>query len=95
MTSKELDGYDEYYNLANAIITQAAKDYLEYSKRLYELEIGKRVLKNNMATYYASEIRKIERFFNSTWYSVLTKVPAKVILDEQDRILQEWKDSLS
>lgn len=95
MTSKELDGYDEYYNLANAIITQAAKDYLEYKQRLYAIETGKRTTVNNMENYYVSEIKKIKRFFNSVWYSTLTKVPSALILEEQDRKFQEWVDKHS
>ena len=58
-------GSDPYQNLANAIVAQAAKDYLSALKRL------KKNPRNRMAM---DEAMQLEKFFHSGWYGVLTGV---------------------
>lgn len=56
---------DPYENLANAIVAQAAKDYIAALKKL------KRKRNNKMAMQEAMDL---ERFFHSAWYAQLTSV---------------------
>ena len=58
-------GSDPYQNLANAIVAQAAKDYLSALKRL------KKNPENRMAM---DDAMQLEKFFHSGWYGVLTGV---------------------
>ena len=58
-------GSDPYQNLANAIVAQAAQDYLSALKRL------KKNPRNRMAM---DEAMQLEHFFHSGWYGVLTNV---------------------
>ena len=58
-------GSDPYENLANAIVAQAARDYLTALRRL----------KNNPDNKMAmDETMRLEKFFHSGWYGVLTSV---------------------
>ena len=58
-------GSDPYQNLANAIVAQAAEDYLSALKRL------KKNPRNRMAM---DEAMQLEKFFHSGWYEILTDV---------------------
>ena len=58
-------GSDPYQNLANAIVAQAAQDYLSALKRL------KKNPRNRTAM---DEAMQMEKFFHSGWYGVLTGV---------------------
>ena len=58
-------GSDPYQNLANAIVAQAAQDYLSALKKL------KKNPRNRMAM---DEVMQLEKFFHSGWYGVLTGV---------------------
>lgn len=58
-------GSDPYQNLANAIVAQAAQDYLSALKRL------KKNPRNRTAM---DEAMQLEKFFHSGWYGVLTGV---------------------
>ncbi|MCH3998564.1 MAG: hypothetical protein LKG90_08030 [Lachnospiraceae bacterium] len=58
-------GPDPYQNLANAIVAQAAQDYLSALKKL------KKNPRNRMAM---DEAMQLEKFFHSGWYGVLTGV---------------------
>ena len=71
-TRESLDGYQL---LANAIVTDAARDY----KRT--LRAAKRG-----DDYFPSHLRSLKRFFRSSWYRMLTKVDAEYIMS---RIEQE------
>ncbi|MCH4113966.1 MAG: hypothetical protein LKF15_14315 [Lachnospiraceae bacterium] len=58
-------GSDPYENLANAIVAQAARDYLTALRRL----------KKNPGNRTAmDEAMRLENFFHSGWYGVLTSV---------------------
>lgn len=58
-------GSDPYQNLANAIVAQAAEDYLLALKKL------KKNPRNRMAM---DEAMQLEKFFHSGWYEILTDV---------------------
>ena len=58
--------------LANAIVAQAAKDYYESIQAL------KRNPSNRVAKANA---KKIEKFFRSAWYSMLTDLDPDYLLD--------------
>ena len=58
-------GNDPYENLANAIVAQAARDYLTALRRL------KKNPDNKMAM---DEAMRLEKFFHSGWFGVLTSV---------------------
>ena len=66
----ELDGYQL---LANAIVTSAARDY---KRTLRSLKRG--------SDYAPLHLRSLERFFNSAWYRLLTRVDSKYIKQEVD-----------
>lgn len=56
---------DPYENLANAVVSVAAKDYLAALKKI------KRKATNKAAMQEAMDL---ERFFHSAWYAQLTSV---------------------
>ena len=58
-------GSDPYQNLANAIVAQAAQDYLSALKKL------KKNPRNRTAM---DEAMQMEKFFHSGWYEILTGV---------------------
>ena len=58
-------GSDPYQNLVNAIVAQAAQDYLSALKKL------KKNPRNRMAM---DEAMQLEKFFHSGWYEILTDV---------------------
>ena len=63
---------DPYENLANGIILQAVTDYRKALKKL------KREPDDYPAKYMK---REVERFFTSRWYTRLTEVDGKMLLD--------------
>ena len=60
-----------YQNLANAIVQQAAKDYIKALKQ-------KKKYPNNPEAN--SQIRELKRFFHSGWYGMLTKVDGDYLI---------------
>lgn len=60
-----------YENLANAIILQAVKDYRMCLKCLS---------KNPNNRFIQNDLAKIERFFRSDWYYVLTDVSGDFLI---------------
>lgn len=64
--------YEPYEALANAIVEFAAKEYIqEYRKALR----GNRVERNY-------ELKRLERFFLSPWYTVLTDVDGDWLIEQ-------------
>ena len=59
------NGADPYENLANAIVAQAARDYLTALRRLRRNPDNKTAM---------DEAMRLARFFHSGWYGVLTSV---------------------
>lgn len=64
---------DPYEELANAIVLMAVKDYRKILIKLKKHPYNKGAL-------YTKE--EIERFFASNWYSSLTKVDSKILMDK-------------
>ena len=62
---------NNYENLANAIILQAAKDY---RKALRTLSLNPH---NRSAQY---ECRSLEQFFRSDWFGVLTQLDPELLI---------------
>ena len=56
-------GADPYENLANAIVAQAARDYLAALKKLKKNPGNRTAMDDAM---------RLEKFFHSGWYGVLT-----------------------
>ena len=83
---------DGYVNLANAIVEQAAKDYLMYKKRLYILgddddpnEIRGEVIR------YRNKLNDVRKFFKSKWYKTLTDLDVVMLVGRLDEEFEEWK----
>lgn len=74
-----------YDLLAEAIVAQAAKDYLELRKFLHNTREGKEARKA------AKELRDIRRFFTSRWYKTLTEVDGNYLMEKLDKEFEEWK----
>ena len=64
---------DPYINLANAIVESAARDYREVIKAL------NRNPKNREAQ---NERRRLEDFFRSSWFQMLTDVDGEYLMAE-------------
>ena len=64
---------DGYQALAEAIIAQAAMDYLEALRVIREYPDARGAMK---------EIRRIERFIHSAWFGVLTKADPDYLIGQ-------------
>ena len=65
--------YRNFEDLANAIIIQAVKDYRRYLNMVSRNP-------NNEKAY--KEIRRIERFFRSSWFSVLSELNGRILISK-------------
>jgi len=74
---------ENYQNLANAIILLAAKDYRAALRRIMKDP------ENRMA---GEEVKKLERFFRSGWYEMLTDVDGEYLMN---RIRREEEEKQS
>ena len=61
-----------WQKLANAIVEQAVKDY--------RMEQARIKANPQNADHAKTEVRKLERFFRSGWFEVLTDVDGRLIL---------------
>lgn len=64
--------YEPYENLANAIVVLAAKDYRSALRR-------QKRHPGNKETQHT--IDRLERFFRSAWYEVLTDVEGEYLIE--------------
>lgn len=69
-----------YENLANAIVVQAFKDY---NRALWRLS------QDPHDFVAASNKKKLDRFFDSNWYSLLTDVKADILVGEAKRQVED------
>lgn len=77
-----IDGFEM---LANAIIMKALEDYEKYTYIITKKNDN--TLNNHMAIDKAiSEKKKIRKFINSDYYTMLTKVDKNIMLKELDRL---------
>ena len=60
-----------YQDLANAVVTRAAKDYKYYHKRIE---------KNPKDDYAKHEVRELEAFFSSKWMKRIINIDGAEIL---------------
>jgi hypothetical protein len=80
--AKIIDEREAYENLANAIIQSAAEDY----------KSALLLLKKNPDSRAAQEdVKRLERFFYSEWYEVLTNLDPGYLI----RKMKEMVDNLS
>lgn len=70
----ELDNYECYEDLANAIILRAIEDYRQ------ACEVINRSQDKFILSHAKSEKERIVQFVNSEYYESLTSVPREVIL---------------
>ena len=71
-----MENYNGYQELANAIVAQAAKDYMKAKKRL---------MKHPKNTDALDEIKECTRFFHSSWYQFLTKIDGDYLIAQLDK----------
>lgn len=71
---------DCYENLANAIVLQAFKDY---KRTLWKLS------QDPYDFVAAGNKKKLERFFDSNWYRLLTDVDAAILVGEAKRQVED------
>lgn len=69
-----------YENLANAIVLQAFKDYKRALWRLSQ---------NPYDSIAAGNKKKLDRFFDSNWYRLLTDVNADILVGEAKRQVED------
>lgn len=73
---------DNYQDLANGIVVQAAKDYRKALKRLMKFP------SSNSAK---REIKQLEVFFGSDYYKLLTSLDGELLIE---RLKQELEDEM-
>ena len=64
--------YEQYEALANAIVTFAAKEYIKEYRKL--IRAGKEDKSN--------EVKRLESFFLSSWYTALTSVDGQWLIEQ-------------
>ena len=67
-----VEGISPWQKLANAIVEQAVKDY--------RMEQARVKANPQNSDHAKAELRKLERFFRSDWFEVLTDVDGRLIL---------------
>lgn len=71
---------DGYSLLANAIVSQAAKDYKDTLVLLHKNPNDKKA---------QAERRKLEKFFHSSWFDILTQLDGEVLLQKLQLVVRE------
>ena len=71
---------DPYQALANAIVELAVKDYRTALKYHYRHPDKKE---------YADEVDRLERFFRSGWYGMLTDLDSEYLMTSVRRMVRE------
>lgn len=78
---REISGYDV---LAEAIVVQAAKDYMHW------LKVLKRTRFASVRAEAKMQIRELERFFYGGYYELLTDVPGEYIIIRLKKEVEKW-----
>lgn len=73
---------DPYERLANAIVIQAAKDYMA---------ILRKIRKNPKNKDALNDALQLERFFRSEWYQTLTSVDGEYLIEKLRKEVSESK----
>ena len=80
---KIVDEKEAYENLANAIVESAAKDYKSALIR------QKRNPESRTAAEY---VKRLEKFFYSDWYEMLTNLDASYLIRKMKELVNEMED---
>lgn len=84
--------------VTNAIVEQAAADYMRCKKRKYKLNTyiykykGERVLGERRLRFIREcdrRIAEVLNFFNGEWYSAICNIDKKYLLDRLDAVYDE------
>ena len=75
-------GIENFEDLANAVVEQAAKDYLQCKKDLY--------MYGDMYSL-RNRITDCVLFFRSDWFRFLTDLDGEIILSRLDRMYKQWE----
>ena len=87
-----------FENVTNAIVEQAARDYIRCKKRKYKLNTyiykykGERILGERRLKLIRECDRMIDdvlRFFKGEWYSAICKIDSKYLLDKLNAVYEE------
>ena len=73
-----MENIENYQYLANAIVEQAAKDYIKARKFLAKHPKNEDALR---------QVEECKRFFHSSWYEYLTKVDPDFLLEKLDKVV--------
>lgn len=89
---------ENYVELMNAIVQQAADDYVSAKKNLYKINNGLHTYtdvdeKNERIDILESRVKEVTRFFKSNWYKALCKIDGKWLMQKLDEKVEEWKTS--
>ena len=71
---------DPYVNLANAIVLKAARDYRKALKKLSRNQYNQNAL---------DEKERLERFFRSGWFGVLTSLDPELLIRKLQQEMAE------
>lgn len=87
MSIKNIDN-DGVINLCNAIVEQAAHDYLKAKKKLYleNPENKTRIEK------YQWRLEETISFFRGKWYRTLCSIDPEWLMKKLDEEFEEWKN---
>ena len=75
--------------LANAIVVQACRDYLEAKTKIRDYEDDEKLVKESEST-----IKSILRFFNSDWFNMLTNVKPEYLIRKLDEAFENGQTSI-
>lgn len=89
---------DGYTMLGEAIVKQAADDYLRVKKTLYKIENGlysnlNKDKLNKRMNNLNKELQDCIEFFNGEYYKQLTPLDSSVLLRKLDDAFEEYKTS--
>ena len=74
---------DNYQDLANAIVVRAVKDYRKALKRLIRFP---------SSSSAEREIKKLEEFFHSDYYKLLTSLDGELLIEKLKDELEEGEE---
>lgn len=89
---------ENYEAVTNAIVKQAAEDYMHYKKRRYKLDTyiykhkGERILgERRLKLMHECDrmIADVLNFFKSDWYTMICNVDSKYLLGKLNAVYEE------
>ena len=79
-----IDGYKE---LVNSIVLTAIRDYDKYCIKLYR---AKKNMDKKAIRTYEIQLERIEKFFNSEYYSSICSIPSSTIMRKLNEIKSKY-----